>query len=97
MMWRKRSNSTRRSVTMIITNLTEMREKVPELAAKRLHFFIGVDRTKEGWEGLIEAQEALPDDVHETHLPLPSKTSRKSGRHSHPIPSSRLLERIIAG
>ena len=52
-----------KSVSMIITNLTEMREKVPELVADALHFFAGVDRTKEGWEGLIEAQEALPDDV----------------------------------
>jgi type I restriction enzyme, R subunit len=52
-----------KSVTAIITNLTEMREKVPELVANALHFFSGVDRSKEGWEGLIEAQDALPDNA----------------------------------
>ena len=52
-----------KSVMMIITNLTEMRDKVPELVANTLHFFSGVDRSKGGWEGLIAAQDALPDDV----------------------------------
>jgi type I restriction enzyme R subunit len=52
-----------KSVTKIITNLTQLRVKVPELVANALYFFSGVDKSKEGWEGLIEAQDALPDDV----------------------------------
>ena len=51
------------SISMVISNLSGLRDQVPELMANCLRFFEGVDRTKEGWEGLIEAQEALPDNA----------------------------------
>lgn len=44
----------------VITNIEEVRKKIPELMVKCLGYFIGVDRTVDGWEGLMAAQECLP-------------------------------------
>ena len=48
------------SVRHIITNIEEVKRKLPVLMKKCLGYFIGVDRTVEGWEGLMAAQECLP-------------------------------------
>lgn len=50
------------SVKQIITNLSELREKLPEAMVSALSHFEGVDRTKEGFEGLESAQEAIGDN-----------------------------------
>ena len=44
----------------IITNLDETKESVPVLMHNCLAYFEGIDRTKEDWEGLMEAQACLP-------------------------------------
>ncbi len=44
----------------VITNIEEVKKKLPELMRKCLGYFEGVDRTKEGWEGLMDAQDRLP-------------------------------------
>lgn len=44
----------------IITNIQEIKKQFPALLKKCLSYFMGVDRTVEGWEGLIAAQECLP-------------------------------------
>ena len=44
----------------VITNIEEVRKQIPELMTKCLSYFIGVDRTLDGWEGLMAAQECLP-------------------------------------
>lgn len=44
----------------IVTNIEEVKKKVPALVKKCLSYFMGVDRTVEGWEGLMAAQECLP-------------------------------------
>lgn len=44
----------------VITNIEEVKNKFPELMAKCLEYFIGVDRTIDGWEGLMAAQECIP-------------------------------------
>lgn len=44
----------------IITNIDEVKKKLPGLLKKCLEFFHGIDRTVEGWEGLMQAQECLP-------------------------------------
>lgn len=44
----------------IITNIEEVKKKVPALLKKCLSYFMGVDRTIDGWEGLMAAQECLP-------------------------------------
>lgn len=49
-----------RTVQTVITNIEEVKKRLPELMVKCLSYFLGVDRTVEGWEGLMAAQECLP-------------------------------------
>ena len=44
----------------VITNIEEVKKQVPALMRKCLSYFMGVDRTLEGWEGLLAAQECIP-------------------------------------
>ena len=46
----------------IITNIEALRSKIRELVEKCVAFFPGVDRTRMDWEGLLDAQNCLPDD-----------------------------------
>ena len=48
------------SMRRIITNIEEIKKQLPALLKKCLNYFLGVDRTIEGWEGLMAAQECLP-------------------------------------
>ena len=48
------------SMKRIITNIEEIKKQLPALLKKCLSYFMGVDRTIEGWEGLMAAQECLP-------------------------------------
>ena len=48
------------SMRRIITNIEEIKKQLPALLKKCLSYFMGVDRTVEGWEGLMAAQECLP-------------------------------------
>ena len=48
------------SMRRIITNIEEIKKQLPTLVKKCLGYFMGVDRTVEGWEGLMAAQECLP-------------------------------------
>ena len=41
----------------VITNIEEVKKQVPALMRKCLSYFMGVDRTVEGWEGLLAAQD----------------------------------------
>lgn len=50
------------SMRKIITNIEEIKKQFPALMTKCLGYFIGVDRTVDGWEGLAAAQECLPTD-----------------------------------
>ena len=47
------------TVKTVITNLQELRDKLPEYMIKTLSHFDGVDRSKEGFEGLEAAQNAI--------------------------------------
>lgn len=47
------------TVKTVITNLQELKDKLPEYMVKALAHFEGVDRTKEGFEGLEAAQNAI--------------------------------------
>lgn len=49
-----------KAVQNVITNIDEVKKKLPELMKKCLVYFLGVDRTIKGWEGLMAAQECLP-------------------------------------
>ncbi len=48
------------SMRKIITNIEKIKKQLPALLKKCLSYFMGVDRTVEGWEGLMAAQECLP-------------------------------------
>ena len=48
------------SMRRIITNIEKIKKQLPALLKKCLSYFMGVDRTIEGWEGLMAAQECLP-------------------------------------
>lgn len=48
------------SMRRIITNIEEIKKQLPALLKKCLRYFMGIDRTIDGWEGLMAAQECLP-------------------------------------
>ncbi|WP_147677412.1 type I restriction endonuclease subunit R [Algibacter pacificus] len=47
------------SIKTVISNLTELRDKLPEAMEEALSHFEGIDRTIEGFEGLEVAQNAI--------------------------------------
>lgn len=51
-----------KAVQKVITNLDGLKKELPDRIAKCLSFFPNVDRTVGGYEGLIAAQEHLPDN-----------------------------------
>jgi type I restriction enzyme R subunit len=50
------------SVKQVVSNIQELKEKLPEAVQKCLTFFVGCDRTLQGYEGLIAAQQCLPNN-----------------------------------
>jgi len=50
------------SVKQIITNLSELREQLPQAVKDTLQHFAGVDREQQGFEGLETAQNAIKTD-----------------------------------
>ncbi|HHT0094754.1 TPA: type I restriction endonuclease subunit R [Raoultella planticola] len=50
------------SVKQLMSNIQELKEKLPEAMQKCLAFFVGCDRTLKGYEGLIAAQQCLPNN-----------------------------------
>lgn len=50
------------SVEKVISNIESVKGKVPEMVEACIAFFPGVDRTRDDWEGLLAAQDCLPDD-----------------------------------
>jgi len=51
-----------KAVLRVITNLDELKKELPARVEKCLLFFPGVDRSVGGYEGLIAAQDCLPDN-----------------------------------
>ncbi|MHB8883223.1 MAG: type I restriction endonuclease subunit R [Thermodesulfovibrionales bacterium] len=52
-----------KSVQRVITNLDELKKQLPPQMTSCLAFFPNIDRTVGGYEGLIAAQDCLPDNV----------------------------------
>ncbi len=52
-----------KAVQRVITNLDELKKLLPAQVTSCLAFFPNVDRTVGGYEGLIAAQDCLPDNV----------------------------------
>jgi len=51
------------SVKRVVSNIQELKDKLPEAMQKCLAFFAGCDRTLQGYEGLIAAQQCLPNNA----------------------------------
>ena len=51
-----------KEVQQVITNLNKLKDALPAAMEACLGFFPGVDRTVSGYEGLLAAQEWLPDN-----------------------------------
>lgn len=49
-------------ITRVIRNISQLVGKLPEAVQKCLAYFPGVDRTVTGYEGLIAAQDCLPNN-----------------------------------
>ena len=49
------------SINKVITNIDELKDHLGPMMQKCLGYFEGVDRSVEGWEGLLAAQQCLPD------------------------------------
>ena len=50
-------------ITRVVSNIAELKGKLPEVIQKCLQYFPGVDRTLTGYEGLMAAQECLPNNA----------------------------------
>ncbi|WP_420615962.1 type I restriction endonuclease subunit R [Candidatus Palauibacter sp.] len=50
------------SIKQVVTNISELIRKLPTAMQKCLAYFAGVDRTLAGYEGLIAAQNCLPNN-----------------------------------
>jgi type I restriction enzyme R subunit len=51
-----------KSVRLVVSNIDELRKVLPVKMQKCLSFFPGVDRTVGGYEGLMAAQQCLPNN-----------------------------------
>lgn len=49
------------SIDKVISNIDELKKEIEPAKAKCLRWFEGVDRSDFSWEGLLAAQECLPD------------------------------------
>ena len=49
-------------ITNVVSNIAELKEKLPGAIQKCLEYFPGVDRNASGYEGLMAAQECLPNN-----------------------------------
>ncbi len=50
------------SIKQVVSNIQELKDKLPEAMQKCLAFFTGCDRALQGYEGLIAAQQCLPNN-----------------------------------
>jgi type I restriction enzyme R subunit len=50
------------SITKVVANIDELKDELPTMMAACLAHFPGVDRSVPGWEGLLAAQQCLPDN-----------------------------------
>ena len=51
-----------KSIQTVITNIEKVKESFPALMEKCLAYFPGVDRSDDGWESLMAAQQCIPDN-----------------------------------
>lgn len=52
-----------KNIQEVISNIDNVKKEMPVLMEKCLSYFYGVDRTIDGWEGLMAAQECIPTNA----------------------------------
>lgn len=52
-----------KTITKVVSNIAELKDELDPMMAKCLAWFPGVDRSLAGWEGLLAAQQCLPDNA----------------------------------
>ncbi len=52
-----------KNILKVVSNIQELKNQLPDAMQRCLTFFIGVDRTLQGYEGLIAAQQCLPNNT----------------------------------
>jgi type I restriction enzyme R subunit len=52
-----------KTITQVVSNIEDLKQRLPEAMQKCLAFFPGVDRSVQGYEGLIAAQQCLPNNT----------------------------------
>lgn len=52
-----------KNILKVVSNIQELKNKFPEAMQKCLAFFPGVDRSVQGYDGLIAAQQCLPNNT----------------------------------
>lgn len=55
-------------ITKVVSNISELKAKLPAAIQKCLEYFPGVDRTLTGYEGLMAAQDCLPNNNTRDHF-----------------------------
>ncbi|MBR6387399.1 MAG: HsdR family type I site-specific deoxyribonuclease [Thermoguttaceae bacterium] len=51
-----------REIQDVVTNIDRFKDEFPKLMENCLAFFPGVDRKEQGWDGLLKAQDCLPNN-----------------------------------
>ncbi|SDF86931.1 type I restriction enzyme, R subunit [Paenibacillus sp. cl6col] len=75
------------SMKKVISNIEEVKKQIPALMRKCLSYFMGVDRTIDGWEGLIAAQECLPTNKSKDEFGADYKVLNRAWDALSPDPS----------
>ena len=87
-----------KAVQQVVSNIDELRKELPVQMQKCLAFFPGVDRTVGGYEGLMAAQQCLPNnEVRDKFAAEYFRARHASGRRCHPTRCSAPTRRTTAG
>jgi type I restriction enzyme R subunit len=86
-----------KAVQQVVSNIDELRKELPVQVQKCLAFFPGVDRSVGGYEGLMAAQQALPNNEVRDKFAAEYTLLGRFGRRYRPTPCSALTRRTTAG
>lgn len=79
-------------VTKVVSNIGQLIQELPSAIQKCLQYFQGVDRTVGGYEGLIAAQQCLPDNETRDRFAADFSTVNKLWEAISPDPILSLYE-----
>lgn len=86
-----------KSVQQVVSNIDQMRQALPVQMLACLNFFPGVDRSVGGYEGLMAAQQCLPDNATRDRFAAEYNVLGTLREALSPDPCATPLRRIISG